>query len=220
MFKDFERPILTVDIVLLTVQSEALCVVLQRRDKPPHTGELALIGGYVRVEEDANARATAERVLAQKAKLTGIFMEQLMTFSGPTRDERGWSASIVYYGLVPEAVLNASGPSPLTVVPVAAAGPLPFDHAAILNAAVGRLRTKGAYSSLPAFLLPATFTLSQLRRVYERVMGVPLNDSAFRRKIDDLDLLEPVTGVSKATARPAQLFRLKDTALKEFDRKI
>jgi 8-oxo-dGTP diphosphatase len=109
----------------------------------------------------------------------------------------------------------------IVLVPVEDVGTLPFDHNAIVARGVQRLRVKGAYSSLPAFLLPPTFTLPQLREVYEKVMGAPLNDSAFRRKIEELKVIEPVEGeFSKASARPARLYRLRKSALKEFDRKL
>jgi 8-oxo-dGTP diphosphatase len=221
MVKELKTPILTVDAVVLTLSGGRLAVALQRRDKQPFKGERALIGGYVRPGEDANARATAERVLAQKAQITGMFIEQLMTFSGAFRDPRGWSASVVYIALVPEIALRDQAGHLVELVPVDAVGVLPFDHGDILAAALARLRTKGAYSSLPAFLLGDTFTLADLRRIYERVLGVTLNDSAFRRKIEEQNVLEEVPGaISKVTARPAQLFRLKETKLHEFDRKI
>ncbi len=215
------RPILTVDVILFTVQAGELRVALQRRDKPPFAGELALIGGYVHTGDDANTLATAARVLKEKAGLVGIFLEQLMTFSGPDRDPRGWSASVAYYALVPPTSLSPAFERDLTLVAAGRVGKLPFDHEAIIAAAVKRLRNKGAYSSLPAFLLPPAFTLPQLREIYAKVMGTELNDSAFRRKIEELDLIEPIAGeFSKVSARPAQLYRLRTAALREFDRKL
>lgn len=60
---------------------------------------------------------------------------------------------------------------------------LPFDHNQIVAAARDRLRTKSAYSTLPARRLPPTFTLSEMRHVYEAVIGDRLDQSSFRRKI-------------------------------------
>jgi 8-oxo-dGTP diphosphatase len=127
------RPILTVDVTLFTVQDGELRVALQRRDKPPFEGEIALIGGYVHVEEDANTLATAARVLKEKAGLEGIFLEQLMTSSGPRRDPRGWSASVAYYALVPEEKLSPVGPCDLALFSVDRVPSLPFDHEAIIG---------------------------------------------------------------------------------------
>lgn len=221
MLDDFETPILTVDLILFTIKEARLCVALQRRDKPPFEGEFALIGGYVHTDKDEDALATAARVLRTKAGLAAIFLEQLMTFSGVARDPRGWSASIAYYALVPEMSLTPVLQREIAVVPIDEVGPLPFDHNAIIACGVQRLRDKGAYSSMPAYLLPPTFTLPQLRDVYEKVMGTHLNDSAFRRKIEELQIIEPVKGAySKASARPARIYRLRKDALQEFDRKL
>lgn len=221
MFHEEPRPILTVDIILFTVHDGELCAALQRRDKPPHAGQLALIGGYVHTDEDASTTATAKRVLREKAGLEGIFLEQLMTFSGPDRDPRGWSASVAYYALVPAAALVPALDRDTTLVPASKITALPFDHERIIACAVQRLRNKGAYSSLPTFLLSPTFTMPQLREIYSKVMGIELNDSAFRRKIEELQLVEPVPGeYSKASARPAKLYRLRTAVLQEFNRRL
>jgi 8-oxo-dGTP diphosphatase len=218
-----KRPIVTVDTVLFTLRDGALATILQPRDKPPHAGRLALVGGYVRPEEDAGTTEAAARILAQKTGLSGLFLEQLATFAGPGRDPRGWSLSVAHYALVPEAALARAAPD-LAVVPADAAPPLPFDHDAILAAAIARIRNKAAWSTLPAFLLPETFTLPALKSVYEAIMGEALNDSAFRRKIGELRIIEEVPHArAPATAerrRPAQLYRLARRALVAFDRVI
>jgi 8-oxo-dGTP diphosphatase len=194
-------------------------VALQHRDRPPHEGRLAILGGFVHPDEDADARETALRILRQKADLADIYIEQLMTFSGRARDPRGWSASIAYYALVPPARLTAG--RGFVVQPVEEARDLPFDHDAIVAKGAERLRNKATYSSLPTFLLPPQFTLPQLKQVYESVMGTRLNDSAFRRKIDELRMLEPVEGAfDRESARPAQVYRLRQTGLREFDRRF
>src|SRR4051812_25240326 len=98
---EFERPLLTVDVVPLTVADGGLAVLLGRRAKAPFAARLALIGGYVHVDEDGDLAATARRVLRDKAGITELFIEQLMTFSGRSRDPRGWSASVVYLSITP-----------------------------------------------------------------------------------------------------------------------
>jgi 8-oxo-dGTP diphosphatase len=218
-----KRPIVTVDTVLFTLHDGGLATILQPRARPPHAGRLALVGGYVRPEEDAGTLEAAARILADKAGLAGLFLEQLMTFAGPERDPRGWSLSVAHYALVPQSAL-ARAARDLAVLPLNAVPPMPFDHDAILAAALARLRGKSAWSTLPAFLLPETFTLPMLKAVYETVMGERLNDSAFRRKIAELRIIEEVPDArSPATAerrRPAQLYRLARRALVAFDRVI
>lgn len=201
-------PICTVDVVLLTLQHGALQVALLRRERAPFAGALALPGGYIHTAEDADAQASAARVLREKAGLQSPYLEQLATFSGPVRDPRGWSLAVAYCALVPPELLAAA---PLTLVPVAELPALPFDHRAMVDAAVARVRSKSQYSSMPVHLCAEPFTLPQLQAVYEAVLGEPLNKVSFRRKVEELAMLEAVPGAlhSGGAHRPAQLYRVR-----------
>ncbi|HEY6865043.1 MAG TPA: DNA mismatch repair protein MutT, partial [Burkholderiales bacterium] len=86
---------------------------------------------------------------------------------------------------------------------------LAFDHGEILAAAVARLRAKVEYTSLPAFLLPKEFTLTELQRAYEIVLDRKLEKSAFRTRILAADLVQPVERVREGANRPARMYRLK-----------
>jgi 8-oxo-dGTP diphosphatase len=215
------RPILTVDVVVLTLVDGRLHIVLQPRDKAPHRGRMALIGGYVHPEEDASTQAAATRVLRDKGGLRVRLLEQLTTFSGLDRDPRGWSASVAYYAFVPGEDMPAPTGRTLALTPLDRARDLPFDHDAIVAQARARWRRRAAYSSLPAFLLPTSFTLPRLRVAYEALLGRSLNDSAFRRKIDELRIVQPIEGAtSRVTDRPARLYRLNQPRVVEFDRNL
>ena len=216
-----EHPILTVDVVLLTLQEGRLSFVVAPRVVEPFKGEFALLGGYVRVNEDIDAQATVARVLRDKAGLKDIYVEQLQTFSGRKRDPRGWSASIAYIALLPRDRFDQAA-TELTLRAAYDPGKLPFDHSAIVAAARERLRTKGAYSTLPARLLPPTFTLPEMQQVYEAVMGERLDQSSFRRKIAELGAVEPIAGHTRrspSVRRPAQLYQLS-APIALFDKRL
>lgn len=202
--------ICTVDVVLLTLGDDALQVLLLRRDREPFKGVLALPGGYVHAQADQSAHDAAVRVLRDKAGIVSPYLEQLATFSGPGRDPRGWSVSIAYYAVVPPALLQ-SARSDHVLLPVSKLPSLPFDHHRIVEAAVARLRSKSQYSSLPAHLCGDRFTLPQLQSVYEAVLGEPINKVSFRRKVDELAMVEPIAGEMEigGAHRPAQLYRLR-----------
>lgn len=199
--------ICTVDVVLLTLAEDRLQVALLKREQEPFKGVLALPGGYIHPEEDQDARDAAQRVLHEKAGIEAPYLEQLATFSGAARDPRGWSISVAYYALVPSAMPAGE----LQWTSVDRLPSLPFDHREILSSALDRLRSKSQYSSLPCYLAGETFTLPQLQRVYETLMGEQINKVSFRRKIMDMDLLEAVEGRREAGGahRPAQLYRLR-----------
>ncbi|MDR0777300.1 MAG: NUDIX domain-containing protein [Azonexus sp.] len=203
--------ICTVDIVLLTLQRGMLHVALLKRDHAPFAGVLALPGGYVHAAEDADARDAAERTLREKTGIVSPYLEQLATFSGLARDPRGWSLSVTYYALVPDDVIAAANRPEVVLVAIDKLRGLPFDHQQIIATAVQRVRDKSAYSSLPVYLCGKCFTLPQLQSVYEAILGEPINKVSFRRKIDELDILEPIEGALEAgkAHRPAQMYRLK-----------
>jgi 8-oxo-dGTP diphosphatase len=219
MNSDHPSPIATVDLVLLTLRDGVLSLALVRRDRPPFEGSLALPGGFVHVEEDEDLAATARRVLREKAGLDAPYLEQLATFGGRNRDERGWSISVAYVALVP-----GLAPAPgREVIAVDELPHLPFDHSRIAEAAAARVRNKASYSSLPAFLLPDAFTLDELQDTYERVLGHPLDRGSFRRQVEFQAFVEPIPSALRhppGRGRPAQLYRLAGRRLKEFGRRM
>jgi 8-oxo-dGTP diphosphatase len=215
---DFERPIVTVDIVLLTLIDGRLHAGLAKRDREPALDAWTLPGGWVRTDTDQDADEAAARILRDKAGLVSPYLEQLRTFSGQHRDSRGWSLSIGYYAVVPGLASGDSrGLSAVSLQterfrwsPVDSLRSLPFDHLEILRTAVARVRSKTLYSSLPVHLMPAEFTLGQLQQTYEQVLDSTLDKRGFRRRIEELDVIEEIPGAfTSGGHRPAQLYRRK-----------
>lgn len=202
--------ICTVDVALLTLTAEGLEVALLKREHAPFKGVAALPGGYIHARTDVDARDAARRVLLDKTGIAAPYLEQLATFSGAARDPRGWSISIAYYALVPASTIAQAERDEVRLHSVDRLPPLPFDHGDIIGTAVSRLRSKSQYSSLPCHLLGDVFTLPQLQRVYEVLMGESINKVSFRHKMTEMDMLDPVDGQFESGAhRPAQLYRLK-----------
>lgn len=203
--------ICSVDVVLLTVEDATLKVALLERDHDPFCGTLALPGGFIHPEHDQDTQASAVRMLKDKTGIASPYLEQLGTFSGRARDPRGWSLAVAYYALVPHTVIAASGRRGVLLQAASEARGLPFDHSQIVAAALERVQSKSSYSSLPVYLCGPSFTLPQLQSVYEVVLGEPINKVSFRRKMDELGLLEPLEGQLQVgqAHRPAQLYRLR-----------
>lgn len=223
---EFERPSVTVDVVLLSPFGGALHTLLLRRREHPFKGRWALPGGFVRLEE--SLEEAAARVLEAKAGLQGVFLEQLYTFGAPSRDPRTRIITVAYFALVPQERLAEpqgaaeEGRVVRVMVPWEGEGGGPvkiqdlkgnlletaFDHDLILGAAVQRLRGKLDYTPVGYELLPEAFTLYQLQKVHETVLGRRLNKDSFRRRMLATDELEP-TGESQTDVvhRPAALYR-------------
>lgn len=212
---DFERPLVTVDVVIFTVVDEQLCVLLVRRPEgegEPFPGRWALPGGFVNVHQDASLQACAERKLREKTGVVAPYLEQLGSWGDARRDPRGWSATHAYFALIAQpAISTGSGAvTEWVACDQALRRRLAFDHHSLLDAAVERLRGKVEYTSLPAFLLPEPFTLPQLQRIYEVVLGRPLDKSAFRKRMLDADFLVETGTLPREHGRPAAGYRLRD----------
>jgi 8-oxo-dGTP diphosphatase len=216
---DYDRPSVAIDLVLLTLLDRTLRVLLTRR--PDQGDAWALPGGFVRIAD--SIETTVERVLRDKARLPGAFVEQLYTFGAVDRDPRGRVISVAHYALAPAERLTqaveASDDLALVKVAIAADGtvsatladgrpaPLAFDHAAILALTIQRLRGKLDYTAVGLELLPERFTLRQLQEVHEAILGAPLAKPAFRRKMLDRGVLRPTGQFETGGAyRPAELY--------------
>lgn len=212
------RPLCTVDVVVFTVREEQLHLLLVRRPEgrdEPQPGRWALPGGWVDVARDDSLEACARRKLREKTGVLPPYLEQLGSWGDATRDPRGWSATHVYFTLMPSEEIdlqpggNAEQAQWWPVDGEKRWPALAFDHRRIVQQAIERLRGKVEYTSLPAYLLPREFTLTDLQRCYETVLGRPLEKSAFRTRMLSVDWLEPVERMRTGNFRPAQLYRVR-----------
>ena len=77
-----------------------------------------------------------------------------------------------------------------------------------MDAALNALRARVDQQPIAFRLLPATFTLSELQRVYEMLLGRKLHKASFRRALHAASLVEATDEWrSEGRGRPAQLFR-------------
>jgi 8-oxo-dGTP diphosphatase len=203
---EYPRPAVTVDCVVLGLDSDDLKVLLVQRGVDPFKHAWALPGGFVKDDEELDA--AARRELKEETNIEEVFLEQLYTFGTPGRDPRGRVITVAYYALAKlsdyrvKAATDAEnvGWYALDKLP-----PLAFDHSEIITRAVERLRGKVRYAPIGFELLPPRFSLTQLQRLYEIVLERQLDKRNFRKKILSLGLVvetdEVETGVRHRAAR-------------------
>ena len=214
----YDRPSVTVDVVIFTLFDNDLKVLLLKRIASPYAGNWALPGGFVRIHESIDSAASRE--LEEETGVSNVYLEQLYTFGEPDRDPRTRVITVAYFAVVPYTAVQNHTPGDEAEetcwFSVSELPELAFDHAEILNYALTRLRYKLEYTMVGFELLPDQFTLTDLQQAYETVLGEPLDKRNFRRKILSAKIIEE-TGKrrSEGEGRPAMLYRYKENAIAE-----
>ena len=127
----------------------------------------------------------------------------------PWREERALDRYELLYeaGLVTEAARDRTGEE---------SGPalsglgdaMASDHRRILATAISRLRGKIKYRPVVFELMGETFTLSQLQKTVEGIVGYPIHKQNFRRALDRAGFVEGTGKLEARTGgRPAELYR-------------
>ena len=199
---------IAVDNCIFTVLEDRLHLLLIQMTKVPYTGMWALPGGLI--QDDESLDDAAVRILYEETGVADVYLEQLYTFGQPDRDPAGRVVSVAYFALIHTAgIALCTQPKYADVRwwPCATLPPLAYDHDAVATYARQRLEWKLAYTNVVWSLLPRRFALTELQKVYEAVLGRPLDKRNFRKKILALGLVEPVGETAMRGAhRPAMLY--------------
>jgi 8-oxo-dGTP diphosphatase len=215
---EYPRPRLTVDCVIFGLdESSRLKVLLIQRGHDPFKGTWALPGGFVDMEEPLVEAALRE--LKEETGVSDVFIEQLYTVGTPSRDPRGRVVTVVYFALINLAQHKIGADSDAQDVrwfPIDTLPSLAFDHADIMEMAIQRLRGKVRYQPIGFELLPQYFTLTQLQKLYERILGKELNKRNFRTKILKMNILKEGAILRGVAHRPAQLYRFDEEKYQDY----
>lgn len=207
----YERPSVTVDVVILTMRQRRLEALLIKRKRWPFEGLWAIPGGFV--EPDESLEDAARRELNEETGVRDVYLEQLYTFGDPNRDPRTRVITVVYYALIRAETLQVAAGDDAAEAqwfPIYRLPPLAFDHANILTYTMQRLRGKLEYTTIGFQLLPPEFTLSELQEVYEAILDRSLDKRNFRKKVLTTGILESTPHTRKTGQhRPAALYRFR-----------
>jgi len=195
----YEHMGVTTDCVIFTYEERQLKVLLVRRGGEPYKGAWAFPGGFLQMQE--TARDGALRELREETGLEAAAIGELGVFSDPARDPRERVITIAYYALVkPSDVIGGDDADEAAWFPVDALPPLAFDHAQIFAAAMDRLRRDIHFEPIGFDLLDETFTIPDLQRLYEAILGVRFDRRNFQRKMMASGILEEAEPVEAADA--------------------
>ena len=204
--------------VVFQVREGALSALLWERAREPFSGAWALPGGTLAAGE--TLERSILRHLATKVDVRDVsHLEQLGTWSDPSRHPERWELATAYLGLVPMEV-DPRIPGDTRWHRVDALPETAFDHGAIVLAGRDRLRGKLSYSNIGFALAPEAFTLAELRDVYEAALGYEVSATNLKRVLLRRGAIESVgrrRAHGPAGGRPAELYRFRVPRLEVTD---
>jgi ADP-ribose pyrophosphatase YjhB (NUDIX family) len=214
-------PLSPVHVALATVfqvRDGILSVLLWQRGRAPFSGAWALPGGTLAAGE--TLEASISRHLATKVDVREVsHLEQLGTWSDPSRHPERWELATAYVGLVPLG-MDPRVPADTRWHAVDTLPDTAFDHGTIVLAGRDRLRGKLSYSNIGFALAPEAFTLAELRDVYEAALGYEVSATNLKRVLLRRGALEAVgrrRAHGPAGGRPAELYRFRERQLEVTD---
>ena len=186
----YEHMAVTTDCVIFTYEDWKLKVLLVRRGGEPYKGMWAFPGGFLQNTETAEQGALHE-LREETALCPSSPIVPVGIFSDVDRDPRERVITIAWYTLVkPSEVKGGDDAAEALWFPVDDLPPLAFDHAKIFQAAMERLRRDIHFQPVGFDLLDDEFTIPDLQRLYEAVLGVKFDRRNFQRKILASGILE------------------------------
>lgn len=213
---EFPAFAVTVDIVILTMAEGALHVLLVRRGAQPYAGFWAIPGGFKRPNETLDE--AARRELREE---TGVdapsVLAQFGAYGDPGRDPRMNVVTVAYLAVLRDVGAITAGTDATDAALVPASDvlngklQLAFDHGRIVRDAIERVRLELEASGMATAFVGQTFTMAELRSVYEAIWGVQLDAANFRRRVITEEGWVIPTGrrsrPGPAGGRPAELYR-------------
>jgi 8-oxo-dGTP diphosphatase len=206
-------PHLSIDCVVFGFHEASLRVLLL---KVKGMDTWALPGGYVGREEELEQAAT--RILNERTGAENIYLQQFRLFSKPGRSEaffkdypegqwhRQRFVSAGFYALVNYTQVAARADEYTELCEWRDINDIPemiMDHRAIFDAALIKLRRELNYKPIGCNLLPEIFTMPELQKLYEILLGKPLNRGNFYRKMMAYDILDKLDETRKGGAHKA-----------------
>lgn len=198
---------------IFTVEQGITKVLLVKRKNEPFQGDWILTGGALYNNEDL--LVGAKREIYEKTGIQNIEIEQFQAFGKVHRSPVMRMVAVAYIGVIDsksvQILRETLRTSNADWFPIDKVPPLGYDHNEILIEALKELQKKIVSSTILKALFPSTFSIPELQKVYEAILGKKLDRRNFRKKILSLDLIEDTGDTAKFEGKkPAKQYRFKN----------
>lgn len=197
---------------VFTVDKGILKVLLLRKDDEPYQGYWMLPNGLL--YENETIESCANDIVFEMTGLKNVDVRQSNVYSDIDRIPGNRIIADSLVGLVDSTTVkleNKNSYFECNWFDISSIPKTVFDHNKIINDSVEYLKDRMLNSNVLKGLYPSDFTLPEIQKLYEQILGKKLDRRNFRKKILNLGLIEP-TGDKNIgfNGRPAILYKFKD----------
>ena len=188
---NYPHPAVTTDCVVFGFDGHHLNILLVERGVEPYKGCWAFPGGFMRIDE--TAEQCAMRELSEETGLELKHLKQFETFTAVNRDPRERVLTIAFYALAKRSTVKGGDDAAKALwFPIGEVPHLAFDHDYILRKAMQRLKEDIHFEPIGFDLLDEQFTMPELQRLYEAILGVQFDRRNFYKKMLQTGILDEV----------------------------
>ena len=215
-YQQYPKVLVAVDCIIFGFDEGQLRILVGKRKMDPGRGEWSLYGGFVNTDESIDE--AANRVILELTGLRNLYIRQVGAFGRVDRDPGERVISIAYYALInvkdyDKALREQHN---LEWVNIQDMPTLYSDHNEMVRRASKMMRQKISSEPIGFNLLPNLFTLTQLQKLYEAVMGEEVDKRNFRKRIKEMDFIEKTELIDKENSkRGASLYRFNKRVYKD-----
>ena len=215
-YQQYPKVLVAVDCIIFGFDEGQLRILVGKRQMDPGRGEWSLYGGFVNTDESIDE--AANRVILELTGLRNLYIRQVGAFGRVDRDPGERVISIAYYALInvkdyDKALREQHNQEWVNIQDMPT---LYSDHNEMVRRARKMMRQKISSEPIGFNLLPNLFTLTQLQKLYEAVMGEVVDKRNFRKRIKEMDFIEKTELIDKESSkRGASLYRFNKRVYKD-----
>lgn len=198
---------------IFTVEKGTVKVLLVKRKNEPFYGDWILTGGALHNDEDL--LEGAKREIFEKSGIENIEIEHFGVFGRVDRSPVMRMVAVAYIGVLDykrvQILKETAKTSNADWFAIDKVPTLGYDHNEILVEALHALQKKIVSSNILKSLFPDGFTMPELQKTYEAILGKKIDRRNFRKKLLGLNLIEDTGCTARFEGRkPAKLYRFKE----------